>query len=291
MRSRLRGDSRHEEVNLASEDVSKFNRRALLKWLAAGGAASAIPVGLAGITTESISVERHTLKLPQWDAHGMRVALLSDIHANTQEDVDLAIEAMRLAMAQKPDLIVLPGDFSNYGDDRRLGYIARSLEPLRDATCPVLATLGNHDYSGLNVKGVMDTVRKSGVDLLVNEYRDFQGVTIFGFDDGASPTNSLDGFLSGNYSTSLVTLMHEPDIVYRMPKTISLQLSGHSHGGQICLPGGYPLYTPHGAHDYYAGFYPHAPVPLFVTRGIGTVGPRLRLNCPPELSLLTLEKA
>ncbi len=90
---------------------------------------------------------------------------------------------------------------------------------------------------------------------------------------------------------SLLVLFHEPDYVKITPTNVSLQLSGHSHGGQICLPGGRPLHTPYGANTYYAGYYANAPVPLFVTRGVGTIGPKLRLFCPPEVTILTLRTA
>jgi predicted MPP superfamily phosphohydrolase len=117
------------------------------------------------------------------------------------------------------------------------------------------------------------------------------GVTIAGIDDAIANRQRYDFLTGGNHSKSLVALFHEPDFVDEVPKHISLQLSGHSHGGQICLPGGFSVHSPFGARKYVAGFYPNARVPLYVTRGIGTTGPDLRTFCRPEVSILTLESA
>jgi hypothetical protein len=75
-----------------------------------------------------------------------------------------------------------------------------------------------------------------------------------------------------------------------MPQEVSLQLSGHSHGGEVCLPGGFALHTPSAAKRYISGFYPNAPVPLYVSRGIATLSP-MRIYCPPEVAVLTLVSA
>ena len=86
----------------------------------------------------------------------------------------------------------------------------------------------------------------------------------------------------------IIALWHEPDVVDHLPKGAALMLSGHSHGGQFTFPGGYtPMHTLNG-RKYVRGFFPHAPTPLYVSRGIGTTGPPSRLNCAPEVSLLEL---
>ncbi len=85
-----------------------------------------------------------------------------------------------------------------------------------------------------------------------------------------------------------IVLWHEPDMVRFLPEGPSLMLSGHSHGGQYRWPwGSAPMHTVNGKR-YVHGFYPKAPTPLYVTRGIGTTGPPSRFLCPPEVSVLTL---
>jgi predicted MPP superfamily phosphohydrolase len=117
------------------------------------------------------------------------------------------------------------------------------------------------------------------------------GVTVAGIDDAIAGRNNPEFLQPGRHSKSLLTLLHEPDVVEDTPDHVSLQISGHSHGGQICLPTGVALHTPKGAKKYISGFYPDAKVPLYVTRGVGTQGLDWRLFCLPEVSLLTINAA
>jgi predicted MPP superfamily phosphohydrolase len=219
------------------------------------------------------------------------VAVLSDFHTNSPGEVAHAVHAIELALAEKPDLIAIPGDFVNDGNELHLRYVRQSLEPLVGVRCPVVATFGNHDYDCRNIDGLSHVVRKSGIRLLRNDAIEVNGVTVAGVDDAIAHRHRPAFLSDASFSKSLLTLFHEPDYVDTIPSNVSLQLSGHSHGGQICLPNGRPLHTPKGAWKYFAGYYPDAKVPLYVTRGIGTVGPRMRLFCRPEVSILTLNGA
>ena len=131
---------------------------------------------------------------------------------------------------------------------------------------------------------------KSPIKMLRNSPFEVSDVTIAGIDD-AIENKHRPGFVTDLANPSLIVLLHEPDFVDSVPTNASLQISGHSHGGQICWPGGTPLHLPTGAKHYVCGFYPDAPVPLYVTRGVGTVGPQMRTFCPPEVSILTLRSA
>ncbi len=269
----------------------KVTRRDLLRWMSLGAASSVLPVAYGTLSTGWISVERHEIALPHWDADGFRVVVLSDLHTNIDEEVDRAKIAVRMALDEKPDLIAMPGDFVNAGHESFLARVRKSLEALHEAKCPVVASLGNHDYFSRNVPGVVAAVQTSSAIVLRNQAIEVAGVTVAGVDDAIAGENRTEFLAGSSFSKSLLTLMHEPDYVDTMPGHVSLQLSGHSHGGQICLPGGIPLHTPRGAWKYWAGYYPDAKVPLYVTRGIGTVGPRWRLFCRPEITVLTLRSA
>ena len=263
----------------------------MLKSAGVGMCASAALFGYGDLGTDWLTVEWHDLSLKNWDADGFRVAVVSDIHANSDREARVAAEACKIAVAEKPDIIVLPGDFVNFSDPITLQHLKVALGPLRNASCPVLGTLGNHDYWTRNPETVMSTVRRWGVNLLRNESIDLNGVTVFGIDDAIAGLHRPDVIRSGEHAKSLLTLFHEPDFVSEVPRFVSLQISGHSHGGQVCLPGGISLHTPRGARKYIAGFFEDSPVPLYVTRGVGTVGPRIRLFCRPEVSILTLRGA
>ncbi len=81
--------------------------------------------------------------------------------------------------------------------------------------------------------------------------------------------------------------MHEPDYALGAPEGFALQFSGHSHGGQVSIPG-YTAYTPEGARTYRRGLYSARHHPVYVSSGVGMVGPQFRLFCPPEIALITV---
>lgn len=248
-------------------------------------------MGYADRSSHAIKVERHTLSLPRWDADGFRVVLITDTHVNTVSAMRRARRAAEIAVLEKPDLIVFAGDVVNTSRFYGLDHIARSLEPLREAKCPCVGVLGNHDYWVDQPRKVVEAVRNSPLTLLQNELFDCDGVTVAGVDDALVGRMRTDFLEDQPRSRSTLALLHEPDFVRDMSTDVSLQLSGHSHGGQMCLPLGVPVHTPVGARDFIAGFYPAARVPLYVSRGVGTIGVDLRTFCPPEVSVLTLEAA
>jgi predicted MPP superfamily phosphohydrolase len=107
--------------------------------------------------------------------------------------------------------------------------------------------------------------------------------------EAADLTETLRGVPRGE---PVVLLAHEPDFADEASKfPIDLQLSGHSHGGQVRLPLLPPLYLPEMAKKYVLGTYQVGPLPLYTNAGLGTVGVPLRLNCPPEITLITLNSS
>jgi hypothetical protein len=267
---------------------AKLSRRTVLR-LGGLAALGAGPLGLA--SKNWICHDERELRLQKWDADGFRLALLTDFHVNDAASVAMTQRALRVAIDAKPDVILLGGDFIDYSEDARLQRLPTAFKDLGDAGCPVLAVLGNHEYWTHAPRKVVEAVQKLPLRLLRNEPFDVEGVTIAGIDDGSVRRDRTDFLKPGAHSRSLVSLFHEPDYVTRMPDHVSLQLSGHSHGGQICLPGGIALHTPNGAKKYIAGYYDRAPVPVFVSRGIGTQGVHARVYCRPEVNLLTIRSA
>lgn len=266
-------------------------RRDILRWMSAGAASSVVGIGAGAYRSSVVETERRVLKLPNWDADGFRVTLLSDFHLTSPLALERAKAAAEMALATKPNAIVMPGDFVESSNRRSRIFLQEFLKAFESASCPVLATLGNHDYWTAHPPGVIRNFGTSPVRLLRNEAVEVAGVTIAGIDDGLSNKHDLSFLRKGAHSKSLIALFHEPDYVVEVPDHVSLQLSGHSHGGQVCLPFGIPLHTPKGARNYIDGFYPNAKVPLFVTRGVGTTGPDWRLFCPPHVVELTLQRA
>ena len=238
--------------------------------------------------SHKLQIVRKTLRLPRWEANGFRVVQISDVHINNPGAKAMAQEAVRLAIAEKPDLIAVTGDFLNEAMPWPRAGVLETFKMLEDASCPCLGVLGNHDYAFGQHNAVLQTLSETPLRILRNETVDLEGITIAGMDDalwGKFDPSVLD---RGRSSKSTLAMLHEPDYVRDMPAWVSLVLSGHSHGGEVCLPGGSALHTPIGAKDYIAGFYGSAPVPLYVSRGVATLGP-IRVYCPPDISVLTLE--
>lgn len=250
--------------------------------------ATAVALGATGyVESEKLEVIRLTVRLPHWDADGFRIAQISDVHLNHAGAVRLAQHAVRLAVAEKPDIIVFTGDFLNVSTPDTLRNIDLGFAGLSEAQCPCYGIMGNHDYACGAPQKVLDRVRGTHLKMLRNEVAHHQGVTIVGMDD--SIFGSFDPTLVGRpgQSPSTVVLLHEPDPVDLIEGKASLQLSGHSHGGEVCFPGGFPIHVPRGAKNFVSGYYPEAKTPLFVSKGIATLGPA-RIFCPPDIAILTL---
>lgn len=264
-----------------------LTRRRVLLGSAALLAATGTP-GLFG--SETIRVRRSTLRLPKWDADGFRVAQVSDLHTNSTSQRDRARQAIEMAVAEKPDLLVLNGDFLDSTTEDVLKNLRHALEPLRGASCPIAGVYGNHDWS-TSALALFVVLRSFDLSILFNESIEVDGVTVAGVDDALFNRARVEFLADADkYSKSVLVMWHEPDPVGFLPKSASLQLSGHSHGGEVCLPGGKPIHLPRGAERYSGGFYPDAPTPLYVSRGVATVG-LFRLYCPPEISMLTIRSS
>lgn len=266
----------------------QISRRALLRATGFGVASGVAGTSLLTEYVDWLQVERHTLRLPKWDADGFKVAILTDIHVNNDRMTERAVAAAKLAVEERPDLIVVLGDYINYVVPGTADRIVRALDPLRKAKCPCIGIMGNHDYWSRKPDEVMIAIGETPVWLLRNEVKELDGVSIVGLDDALVDRHRPDCFSAAKVSKSCLVLLHEPDAVVDIPDHASIQLSGHSHGGQICLPGGKPIKPPPMGSVFTAGFYPNAPVPLYVSRGVGTTGPDYRLFCRPEVSVLTL---
>lgn len=262
--------------------------------LLAGALAGAGAVSFAQLGCKSdIRVEHHDLMLERWRADGFRLAVLGDLHMDDPIRLARARTAIQLAVRAKPDAIAIAGDFLSTPD---LGTQDEAFAAIReevDDAPPVMAVLGNHDYWLPRPFRIIEGLQRALQGrhrLLRNETIEVGGVTLAGIEDGIADKDRHD-FLAPQNDKNVVAIFHEPDFVDRVDKRIALMVSGHSHGGQVCAPWGTPFKLPFGARNYWRGYYPDAKVPLYVTRGIGTVGPDIRTFSPPEVSVLTLRSA
>jgi predicted MPP superfamily phosphohydrolase len=275
-------------------------RRQFLRWTAAAGT-----VALAGdsilLAPNRVRVVRQDFFLPRWPERlsGFTVALLSDFHYDPYFSVHPLHAAIPMVNDLHPDLIVLGGDFVSVptiGDDRKAAFAAEPCARLlRQMTPPfgLWAVLGNHD-EGTDHRHVTRALQSENIQVLANQSqaieRDGARIWLAGVNDVLSKTADLSKTLRRvPAGEAVILLAHEPDFADEAAKfPIDLQLSGHSHGGQVRIPLLPPLYLPKMAKKYIWGRYQVGPLALYTTAGLGTIGVPMRLNCPPEIALLTL---
>ncbi len=228
---------------------------------------------------------------------GYTIVQLSDVHLGTfvgEPEVRAAEDLVRRA---RPDLLILTGDLIDH-DPRYadlLGRFVRRLVPYaRDG---VVAIPGNHDYY-TGIEAVRAAITGAGAAMMINEGRVIgdagAGFALLGVDDlfgprsnDSSPGPDLDrAIASVPADLPRVLLCHNPQFFPRAAGKVALQLSGHTHGGQINF--GLPTARIVLGHPFIAGAYQLGGTSLYVNRGFGTAGPPARIGAPPEVSRIIL---
>ncbi len=226
---------------------------------------------------------------------GYSIAQVSDIHTGLFVGARELDEGLALVRRMRPDLVAVTGDIVDF-DPELAGMTARRLV---DVAGPdgVVAVLGNHDYYADGPR-VARLLQASGIDTLVNRGRvirpsDGGGFALLGVDDRGSPRRGgagprLDLALAMvPLDRPRILLSHQPPTVDQWAGQVALQLSGHTHGGQI-NPGSRVLNP---FFEYIAGAYSVRGTTLYVNRGFGTVGPPSRVGAPPEVTRIVLVSA
>jgi uncharacterized protein len=283
------------------------SRRKFLKTAAAVAAAGALAVVGDGVIFEAnrpkvVSIEIPLLRLGEaWD--GFKIAQLSDLHYDDYFSVVPIRRTVDLIQGLQPDLVVVTGDFitSPFVRSRaQLIQAARAIEPcavlLAQMHAPfgILASLGNHDVS-TDPAHISAVLQSHGISVLRNRSvpleRDGGRLWFSGVDDVLTGKPDLKQALKGVPATEPVVLLaHEPDFADYVSHT-DLQLSGHSHGGQIRIPLVGAPYLPVMGRKYPQGLRKIGPLTLYTNAGIGTIVVPMRLHCPPEITLITLRRA
>lgn len=240
-------------------------------------------------------------RLPE-QFEGFRIAQLSDIHYGPFMGAPDVERALSLIEPFHPDLLVATGDFVSHPFGHRNGLAgARNADPCAEVltrwkSCPIVAILGNHDHwNGAEI--VSGAIRNYGIKLLRNASlpieRDGARLWIAGVDDVLTGVADLDRTLAVvPRSEATILLAHEPDYAdYVATFPVDLQISGHSHGGQVQIPGIGPIILPQLARKYPVGLNHVGNLQVYTNCGLGVITPPVRLFCPPEVTLITLHKA
>jgi uncharacterized protein len=282
---------------------SPITRRRFLATSALAAVAATIPM-VEAEAEDDVRVTRLPVFVPNLPAAlaGVTIAHVTDLHLYQPEPHPAALRALAILAREHPDLLVLTGDQWDHKAGER-GYVAWLRA--RPTGLPALAVLGNHEYAmgrgtRTDIIRTAERVHERGdAELLVNQSRVIAlrdaGLTVVGLDDlrHGDPRPDLFGRVLDPAEPQL-WLFHEPGQADRpeWPRAAapSLMLAGHTHGGQIRLPL-VPALTPSGSGPYVAGLYRTAQGPLFVSRGVGGSGPRIRYRCPAEVAFFELKPA
>jgi uncharacterized protein len=266
-----------------------MNRRTFIK-----RSLIAAPLATGAVAGYGKFIERHAVEVVRLEMsvgipEPLTIAFVSDFHFDPLYETEYLTRVLAILSESSPDMILYGGDFLSSTTDR----FDELLDILRTANAPLgtYAVLGNHDQ-WINANVVSTGLASCGITVLRNQSlplarREQWFLTgLESYWSGAPNTLSIENTRS---DARHILLVHEPDSFDLLTDPrIVLQLSGHTHGGQIRVPFAGAIHVPSWGKNYTAGLYSRDGRRLYVNRGIGTVGKHFRVNCRPEITLLTL---
>jgi uncharacterized protein len=268
-----------------------ITRRAALKGIVTTAVGAATGAAVYGVGYERHHLGTTLAELPVSGLapalDGLRIGFITDIHHSVMVPADDVQRAVELTMAAKPDLIVLGGDYVTWGDRNYVGPVAELLAPLY-APHGVFAILGNHDNDrdmpiALGARKIA-VLRDARTRLEIRG----EGLELAGIRFWTRKAEDVARVLRRAKDT-VILLAHDPR---RLTEASALDvpavLSGHTHGGQVVIPGlgavarrSFPIVAGLGSRENTS---------IFVSRGVGTVYVPVRINCPPEVAVVTLRR-
>lgn len=266
---------------------SSLSRR---RFLAA--AAGVLTVGLTGVAvSEAYRFERVVRRASLVGLRApLRVAWLADLHHGPWIGAGSVQAWVDATLAEAPDLILLGGDLVDQREGGSIDALVSELGRLR-APLGVRAVWGNHDHARFRRIATFEArLRAAGIEVLVNRGEPVrEDVWLAGVDDLTNGAPDLDAALRGRPAGAACLLAsHNPDLLPTVPESVSLTLSGHTHGGQIVLPFIGPPITSSRYGRRFASGWVHGPALGYVSRGLGVGIVPIRVNCPAELTILEL---
>lgn len=267
---------------------------------------------VGGLAVYSGEIERHMLMTVERTVyirnlpapfHGFRIAQLSDFHFHDYDESFFVRHAVERVNSLAPDMVALTGDFVTTRGDQPNIVIPNAYacaEILGTLTCPIrFCSLGNHDV--LIKEQVADALRRNGLQVLINQFTALEKrgekIWISGVADAYFDIPNLSlAIPQRKLNEPIILLGHEPDFadtVASQNYVVDLMLAGHTHGGQVRLPFLPALLLPAMGEKYVEDLHQvgSSAMQVYVNRGLGCMHLPFRFNCPPELTLLTLQPA
>lgn len=254
------------------------------------------------IEPNRLVIHEERISLARWPAalDGIKLVAISDIHAGSPFVDEQKLRDMVVKTNQtNPDLIVLLGDFmsrDNWSNSRIAPEVIAEILKDLHAQLGVYAVLGNHDwwFDGNRTRHALEN---SGIKVLENDVARIEkgsdGLWLVGLADAWTRPQNINGTLQRvPQGEPILVLTHNPDVFVEIPATVALTLAGHTHGGQVNLPGlGRRIVPSDYGERYAAGHIQEQGKHLFVTTGIGTSVFPVRFRVPPEIAVLTVSSA
>lgn len=251
-----------------------------------------------------LDINRYTIKhslIPKSFNH-FKIVQFSDTHLGFQYTIKQLDKLVDRINRLQPDMVFFTGDLMD--EPNKYSNSDQIIPSLSKINAPFgkFAIYGNHDHGGYGTDIYKNIMDKSGFILLQNAAQEIKllddsRIHLIGLDDAMLGRPDLaNATVNLPPDTYKILLAHEPDIAeLAIDKGIHLQLSGHSHGGQVKIPFIGALITPPYSELYYEGFYElgnaQTPLTLYVNRGLGTTRLPFRFLSKPELTLFTLKQA
>ena len=269
-----------------------ISRRDVLKTFVAATGAAVVGAGAYGYFDErhQLVVDRAEVPVSSLPAalDGLRIGFLTDVHCSRWTSADDVHRAAARLNDEHTDLIVLGGDYVTWGDRHFVHASADALSVLH-APHGVFAILGNHDddrdMPAALISRRITVLKDARTHLTINRTL----VNLVGIRFWTKRLTDLAGLMRAPSGTTIL-LAHDPRrLTEAAALNVPLVLSGHTHGGQVVLP----LAGPIAAQKFpvVAGIGKRDRTTMFVSRGLGTVYVPVRINCPPEIAVLTLRSA
>lgn len=276
------------------------------KFLLAGAAAAGVAtLGTDGFVQSNhphlVEIEIPLARLPE-AFDGFRLVQLSDFHYDEHFSAIPIRKSVAIVNDLRPDLIALTGDFVTVPILERpasLRAAAATVEPcaalLHELQAPKYAILGNHDAIA-SPDHVVRALESANITVLRNQSvaieRGRDRMWLAGIDDLLRGSPDMSATLANiSEKETTILLAHEPDFADDASLSpVDLQLSGHSHGGQIWIPGIGAPWLPPMTRRYPRGLHQLGNLTLYTNIGIGTIRAPIRINCQPEITVITLRK-
>lgn len=226
---------------------------------------------------------------------GFTIAQISDLHNGMIVEPELIVKTIKLVNALSPDCIAVTGDFAD-----GIAFLETCIPMMEELKAPhgVFTVMGNWEHA-YGYKASVELFNKSSLILLNNKHtvlkKGKSSVYLLGVNDDKGKGNKLNAtFQNLNNNRVKILLAHNPYVAvhkYKANKRIDLILAGHTHGGQVVYPfiGPVKLKECFG-HRLVSGLYRFDDTQLYINRGIGVSTFPYRINCPPEITLITLKR-